>query len=273
MRCERRTLLSIGFVALLSGSASVRAQSLGSFAVLGSTTVTNTGPTTVSGSLGVSPGTSITGFPPGAVVNGSVHAGDTVAAQAQADLTTTYNSLESVACTADLTGQDLGGKTLTPGVYCFTSSGFLTGTLTLNAQGNPDAVFVFKMVSSLVTASSSSVLLTNGGSPCRVFWQVGSSATLGTNSSLLGNIVAYTSITMTTGAAVSGRVQARNGAVTLDTNAVSTALCVGGGGAPGPIYPPSPSGPAIPTLSGRGLMVLCSLVGLLGFGAIRRLGA
>src|SRR5687768_7694704 len=112
-----------------------------SFAVLGSSTVTNTGPTVVTGNLGVSPGNAVTGFPPG-IVNGTIHAGDAVAAQARSDAITAYNNLASQACDFNLTGQDLGGKTLTPGVYCFSTSAQLTGTLILNAQGNPNAVFV-----------------------------------------------------------------------------------------------------------------------------------
>ena len=189
-------------------------------------TNTNT-PTTVTGNLGVSPGSAVTGFPPGIVTGGTIHAADSAAAQAQNDLSTTYNNLASTACNTDLTGQDLGGKTLTPGVYCFSTSAQLTGTLTLDAQGSSNAVFVFKVGSTLTAASGSSVLLINGGSNCGVFWQVGSSATLGTGASLLGSIVALTSITLNTGASVSGRILARNGAVTLDNSHV--AVCSGGG--------------------------------------------
>ncbi len=149
------------------------------FAVLGGSTVTNTGSTVLTGDLGVWPGLAITGFPPG-IVTGTTHAGDAVAQQAQSDLTTAYNNLAGQACGTDLTGQDLGGMTLTPGVYCFSTSAQLTGTLTLNAQGNPSAVFVFQIGSTLTTASSSVVQVINGGSNCNVFWQVGSSATLGT---------------------------------------------------------------------------------------------
>jgi hypothetical protein len=130
-----------------------------------------------------------------------------------------------------MTGLDLGGKTLIAGVYCFSSSAQLTGTLTLDAQGNANAVFIFKIGSTLTTASGSSVLLINGGTLCNVFWQVGSSATLGTTTSFAGNILALTSITLTTGATVTGRALARNGAVTLDTNTV-TAICTSGA-APG----------------------------------------
>ena len=237
---ERRTLPARGAVAmgiaacalLFAAEPSVGAEasaptlgSAASFAVLGGSTVTNTGPTTVNGDLGVSPGSAVTGFPPGIVTGGTIHAADAVAAQAQSDVTTAYNSLASQACTTDLTGQDLGGKTLTAGVYCFSSSAQLTGTLTLDAQGNAGAVFVFKIGSTLTTASGSSVLMINGGSPCNVFWQVGSSATLGTTTSFLGNILALTSITLNTGADVSGRALARNGAVTMDTNTVAAPAC------------------------------------------------
>src|SRR6202022_32198 len=129
-----------------------------------------------------------------------------VAMQAQNDLTTAYNNIAATPCTVDLTGQNLGGLTLTPGVYCFSSSAQLTGTLTLNALGNPNALFIFKIGSTLTTASSSSVQVINPGSDCNVFWQVGSSATLGTGTSFVGNILALSSITLTTGATVSGRV-------------------------------------------------------------------
>ena len=195
------------------------------FAVLGGSTVTNTGSSVITGNLGVSPGSAVTGFPPGLVTGGEIHAADAEALQAQNDTTIVYNDLAGQACDSDLTGQDLGGKTLVAGVYCFSSSAQLTGVLTLDAGGNPNAVWVFQTGSTLTTASGSSVLLTNGGQACNVFWQVGSSATLGTATSFVGNIVALTSITLTTGAKVSGRALARNGAVTLDTNSVSVAVC------------------------------------------------
>ena len=196
-----------------------------SFAVLGGQTVTNTGPSVITGNLGVSPGSAVTGFPPGIVTGGMTHAADAVALQAQNDTITLYNNLASQACTSDLTDQDLGGKTLVPGVYCFASSAQLTGALTLNAGGDPNAVWVFQTVSTLVTASSSSVQMTNGGQPCNVFWKVGSSATLGTSTSFVGNIVALTSIALQTGAKVSGRALARNGAVTMDSNTVAVPVC------------------------------------------------
>ena len=196
-----------------------------SFAVLAGSTVTNTGPTIVTGDLGVSPGSAVTGFPPGTVVGGTMQVATAVAAQAQADTTTAYNSLAGQACNTVLTGQDLGGLTLTTGTYCFSSSAQLTGTLTLDAQGDPAAVFVFQIGSTLTTASASVVRVINGGNPCNVYWQVGSSATLGTATTFVGSIVALTSISLTTGATVAGRALARNGAVTMDTNLVSTATC------------------------------------------------
>jgi len=195
------------------------------FAVLGGSTVTNTGPSVITGNLGVHPGSAVTGFPPGLVAGGTIHAADADSLLAQNDTITAYNNLTSQACDFDLTGQDLGGMTLVSGVYCFSSSAQLTGTVTLNAEGDPNAVWVFKTGSTLITASGSSVLLTNGAQPCNVFWRVGSSATLGTATSFVGNILALTSITLNTGANISGRALARNGAVTLDTNIVTVAVC------------------------------------------------
>jgi len=257
------TIFVLGFAALLCGPSKAVAQ-LSSFSVLGGSTVTNTDtPTVVTGNLGVSPGSAVTGFPPGIVVGGTIHAADAAAAQAQNDLTTVYNNLANTACDTDLTGQDLGGKTLTPGVYCFSNSAQLTGTLTLDAQGNPNAVFIFKIGSSLTTASASSVLLINSGSSCGVFWQVGSSATLGTGSALLGSIVALQSITLNTGASVSGRALARNGAVTLDNSNVT--LCSGGPGLPLSV--------AIPTLSGWAMILLTGLLILSGLAVLRRRAA
>jgi len=206
------------------------------FAVLGGSTVTNTGSSVIGGDLGVSPGSAVTGFPPGLVTGGTIHAADAVALQAQNDTTTVNDALTAQACTSDLTGQELGGLTLVPGVYCFSSSAQLTGALTLDAGGVPGAVWVFRAGSTLTTASSSSVLLTNGGQPCNVFWQVGSSATLGTSTSFVGHVIALTSITLSTGARVSGSVLARNGAVTLDSNTIDMSVC-----AAGPVTPTPPT--------------------------------
>jgi uncharacterized repeat protein (TIGR01451 family) len=194
-----------------------------SFAVLGGSTVTNTGTSVITGNLGLSPGTSITGFPPG-IVTGETHATDAVALQAQTDTTATYIDLAGQACDTTISA-DLGGRTLTPGVYCSGSSMGLTGALTLDAGGDPSAAWVFQMGSTLTTAVNSSVVLTNGADACNVFWQVGSSATLGTTTSFVGNIFALTSITLNNGASVSGRVLARNGAVTLDNNVITAPVC------------------------------------------------
>ena len=197
------------------------------FAVLGGSTVTNTGPTMVVGNLGVSPGTAVTGFPPGTVTGGTIHAADAVALQAQADTTAAYVDLAGRACDTTFgVPTDLAGMTLVPGVYCFSSSASLTGALTLDGGGNVDAVWIFKVGSTLITGSNSSVLLINGGQQCNDFWQVGSSATLGTGTTFVGNILALTSISLLTDTTISGRALARNGAVTMDTNHVSFAACV-----------------------------------------------
>ena len=195
------------------------------FAVLAGSTVTSTGPTIVNGDLGVWPGNAITGFLPG-IVNGTIHAGDAVALQAQSDVTTAYNTLAGMASSHNLTGVDLGGMTLIPGVYFFSSSAFLTGTLTLDAMGDPNAQFIFQIGSTLISASSSSVVTINAADACDVYWQVGSSATLGTDSAFQGNILALASITLNTHASlVEGRAFARNGAVTMDSNTI-TAGCL-----------------------------------------------
>jgi hypothetical protein len=218
---------SVGFgLFFFSVSSALAANSISlgtaqSFGVLGASAITNTGSTVVTGDLGISPGTSITGFPPGSVT-GTTHNDDAVATEAQSDATTAYNAILGTACTTDLTGQNLGGLTLTPGVYCFSSSAQLTGTLTLNALGNPNALFIFKIGSTLTTASGSVVQVINPASACNVFWQVGSSATLGAGTSFVGNILAETSITLTTGAnVVAGRLLALTGAVTLETDDVT----------------------------------------------------
>ena len=196
---------------------------LQSVAVLGGQSVTNTGPSVINGDLGVSPGTSVTGFPPG-IVNGTIHAADAVAAQNQSDLTVAYNNAAGQAADASVPGE-LGGLTLVPGVYNASSSTGITGTLTLNAQGNPNAVWIFQVGSTLTTASSSTVALINGASPCNVFWQIGSSATLGTGTNFTGTILALTSITVNTNATIAGRALARNGSVTLDTNTITRPQC------------------------------------------------
>lgn len=217
----------------------------GAFGVLGGSTVTNTGPTVINGNLGVSPGNAITGFPPGQV-NGTTHPGDATAAQAQSDLTVAFNDAAGRACDVNLTGQDLGGKTLTPGAHCYSAAAQLTGTVTLNAQGNENAVFIFQIGSTLTTASASSVNLINGAQACNVFWQVGSSATLGTSTSFKGNILAGASITLNTNATiVQGRALARAGAVTMDTNTLTRATCQAA--PPAPTTSPSATTSPTPT--------------------------
>ncbi|MCC9706610.1 ice-binding family protein [Streptomyces sp. MNU76] len=213
---------------------------LATYGVLGGATVTNTGPTVVNGlNVGVSPGTAITGFPPGIVTPpGTLHAADAHAGQAKVELTTAYNqaagqSLDPVVYND--APHEFGGQVLTPGLYRANSSAQITGTLTLDAQGDPNAVWVFQIGSTLTTAAeNSTVSLVNGASPCNVFWQVGSSATLGTNTSFVGTILANTSISATTGATINGRLLADaggtgDGAVTLDTNRIFLGPCATGG--------------------------------------------
>lgn len=230
--------------ALLLTAAPAPAQilnSAGNYGALGGSTVTNTGGTVITGGLGVSPGSAITGFAavdggPG-LFTGTLSQGGAAAAQAQADAAAAYATLAGLSFTADLSGMDLGGLVLLPGVYYFDSAAQLTGLLTLDAQGDANARFVFQIGTTLTAASNSQISIINinttetGGPDNGLFWQVGSSATLGTDSQFAGNILALTSITLDTGASIDhGRALAQNGAVTLDNNRIDASDLDGGFG-------------------------------------------
>ncbi|MFG3701809.1 ice-binding family protein, partial [Micromonospora sp. NPDC047620] len=179
------------------------------------------GPSVINGDLGVWPGTSVTGDP---VVNGETHVGDTEAMQAQAALTTAYNFAAGQP-TTDTVSADLGGQTLPAGVYRSPATMSLTGTLTLDGENDPNAVFIFQVGSDLITATDSRVNLIRGAQACNVFWQVTSSATLNTRTVFAGSILALQSATLGEGATVAGRVLARNGAVTLIHNTITRPFC------------------------------------------------
>jgi uncharacterized protein with beta-barrel porin domain len=244
----RGAVAALGLIVVAPTSSShAQAPSLGtagSFGVLAGSTVTNTplSPTVINGDLGVSPGLAVTGFPLGTVTPPfTIHAGDAVAAQAQLDNIAAYNVLSTRPVTTDLTGQDLGGKTLIAGVYGFNTSAQLTGTLTLNGQGNPNSVFIFDIGSTLTTASASRILLINGAQGGNVFFRVGSSATLGTSTSFTGDILALTSITLNTSAKIiCGDALAQNGAVTLDNNTIT--ICQPAAATASSVLPSSASG-------------------------------
>jgi type VI secretion system secreted protein VgrG len=239
----KRSILILPVITLMASysmqsKASITLNSAGNFALLAGSTVTNAGPSLVNGGdVGVSPGTAITGFlnvqsgGPGIIAAPfTTHIGsDGVAIQAQEDLTAAYNAAALLPHLAanDLTGQDLGGKTLLPGVYFFSSSAQLTGTLTLDDNGDPNAQFVFQMGSTLTTAPNSAVVTIDGGANpgSTVFWQVGSSATLDTNSAFEGHILANASISLDTGASIlNGSALAENGAVTLLSNTIDNSV-------------------------------------------------
>lgn len=246
--------LAVALLAIPAASqaAPVNLATVSPFVVLGGTTVTNTGPSVLNGDLGVSPGTEITGFGLPAVVNGATHENNAVAAQAQSDLTNAYNVAagQAVAPADDLSGTDLGNRILAPGAYRYTSDALLTGALTLDAAGDPNAQFVFLIGSELKTESASSVVLINGASPCNVYWQVGSSADIGTTTAFQGNVMALTSISLKNGATVLGRMLARNGQVSLINNVLTAPLCPVGPTTPGDGS--TPGGGSTTTGSGTG---------------------
>jgi hypothetical protein len=242
--CALALVFAFAAVPAVAQAAPVNLATVNPFVVLGGTTVTNTEASVLNGDLGVAPGTALTGFDV-AVVNGATHENDGVAKTAQADLTTAYNvaAEQPVSGGNDLSNTDLGNRTLTPGAYRYTSSAQLTGPLTLDAEGDPNAQFVFEIAAELTTASASSVVLVNGASPCNVFWQVGSSATLDTTTAFQGNLMALTSISLNNGASVIGRVLARNGQVSLIDNVLTRPLCANGSTSPAPTTtPPGGSG-------------------------------
>ncbi len=217
-------------IPISSAGAAVNLATAQPFVVLSGAGATNTGPSVLNGDLGVSPGTSLTGFGLPAVVNGATHAADAVAATAQADLGTAYEVAagQPVPPGNDLTGVDLGGLSLGPGAYGYSSSAQLTGQLTLDAHGDPSAQFVFVIGTTLTTASAGSVILVNGASPCNVYWKVGSSATLGSGTSFEGTLMALQSISLNDGVTLLGRALARNGEVTLINDSLTAPECATG---------------------------------------------
>ncbi len=196
-----------------------------SFAVLAYTTVTNTGPSIISGDVGLHPGSAITGFPPGSQPAGAAYVADPVALQARLDAGTAFTTASLQAGPVVLSGTELGGLTLTPDLYQSPGVLGLTGTLTLDALGDTNAIFIFRSLSALDTASSSDVQLINGADACNVFWIVPSSATLGTSSTFAGTVIATTAITARTGTNVEGRLLALNAAVNLDSTTVTSTGC------------------------------------------------
>jgi Ice-binding-like len=225
-----------------------------SYAILaGTPSITNSGPSVISGSMGIFPAASVTGFPPGHVVNGVIQAGTAPAGTAQNNLTAAYGVAASSPCNFNETGKNLGTQTLTPGTYCQTTAPTLSGTLTLRGKG----VFIFQIGSTLVTAPGAKVVLTGGALPCNVFWQVSSSATLDTTTTFVGTIMALTGIQLNNGATIAGRALARNGDVTLINNKITAPVGCGANSA----IPVPGTGAAVPTssalwLSGSGLLLL-----------------
>jgi len=219
-------VLFLSLLCALATTAFVNAQitmgTAGKYGAFGATTITSTGSTEITGRIGLSPGTSITGFPPGITTGQDIS--NSAATTAREDIQSAYDVLTALSVDEDLSGTNLGGLNLTAGVYGFSSSGALTGNLILDAEGDQDALFVIKFGSTITTAASSSVELINGAQACNVYWQVGSSATFGSKTAFVGNVLAKASITATTSATVSnGGLYALTAAVTLDTNTINPA--------------------------------------------------
>jgi hypothetical protein len=207
------------YTATPRGLRSVNLASAVSYGVLGAATVTSANLTVIDGDLGVSPGTAITGFPPG-IVNGNIHAGDPAAAKAAADLGKAYNDAVARKNPTALPA-DIGGLTLKGGLYNAPVTLGISGTVTLDGQNEPNSVFIFQIPSTLTAEVNSAVVLTNKANACNIFWQVGSSATLDTAAAFAGTIMAEASVSVGTGASVNGRLMAMNGAVTLLSNAIT----------------------------------------------------
>ena len=269
LACAVGAALAAFPTAALAAVAQPRLLSAANFTVMAGSAITNTGSTVITGNLAISPNkaSSVTGFPPG-LVTGAKDEDNAVAIKAQTDLVTTYNDAKHATPFRNMSGVNLGGKTLTPGVYHFSSSAQLTGTLTLNGEGRSGSLFIFQIGSALTTASHSRVALIGEASSCHVFWQVTSSATLGTGTSFQGNLIALTSITMTTGATIGvggghngGRALARNGALTLDSNVIRppTGICTTASttSSPTPSTPSSGAAPIgfAPALIGAGALL------------------
>lgn len=244
------TTLEIMFVLTSIGAVASTAPGLGnaaSYAILaGTPAITNTGASVISGSVGIFPAASVTGFPPGTVSNGTIQAGTAAVGTAKSDLTAAYGVAASSPCNFNKTGQNLGGQTLTPGTYCQTTAPTLTGILTLSGNG----VFIFQIGSTLVTAPGASVVFINGAQPCNVFWQVSSSATLDTTTSFVGTIMALTSISLNNGASIQGRALARNGAVTLINNQITVPATCNAVTVAGPTPSPTPVATPTPAVAG-----------------------
>jgi hypothetical protein len=259
VKITRRSAVSVALAALafILWPASAFAatdpglRTAGNFAVLAGTTVTaatSNGPSWISGSLGISPGSARTGFPP-SVASGQVHLGDAVALKAQNDMTGAYTRAKNAPCPAtnNKSGVNLGGLTLVPGVYCQTTAPTLSGTLTLNGGG----VYIFQIGSTLVTAPSARISLINGATPCEIFWAVSSAVTLDVGTAFVGNIMAQTLIAMNTRATLEGRALGK-AAVTLDDNRI---IQPGGCGVSAPPLGTAPTGNNLPTTLGFSLSI------------------
>jgi hypothetical protein len=253
---------------LAGGLSPVGLATAGNFAILaGTDSIENTGLTVVNGDVGIHPAAAVNGFPPG-IINGTIHAADTVANTAKSDLVTAYDDAAGRPVTANHTA--LGGLTLVSGVYNAGGATLdLTGTLTLDGQNDPNSVWIFQATSDLVTASASSVILTNGAQACNVFWQVTSSASLGSGSTFVGTIMALTSITMADDVTVNGRALARNGNVTLINDTITRSTCAATaptsptGGSPAISQLPNTASPGAAGVTSGGLIVVSGAIAML----------